>query len=107
MSLLPFFWLSRLKIYGFVPIWGLWLEKKPSEGPENKNDPIFDIFRAFLSENISFYVKIPNLLKFSCTISSIKMHRLYISSFMISSFFALEKNWSISYKYGMILERFK
>ena len=53
MSLLPFFWLSRLKIYGFVPIWGLWLEKKPSEGPKNKNDPIFDIFRAFLSENIS------------------------------------------------------
>ena len=42
-----------LKIYGFVPIWGLWFEKKPSEGPKNKNDPIFDIFRAFLSENIS------------------------------------------------------
>ena len=52
-ELATLFWLSRLKIYGFVPIWGLWLEKNPSEGPKNKNDPIFDIFRAFLSENIS------------------------------------------------------
>ena len=76
MSLLPFFWLSRLKIYGFVPIWGLWLEKNPWAGSKNKNDHIFSIFKAFLRQNISFLVKIKNLLKFLCTISKKKFKEL-------------------------------
>ena len=36
MSLLPFFWLSGLKILGFLSIWGLCLEKKPWADPKKQ-----------------------------------------------------------------------
>ena len=46
MSWLPFFWLSRPKIWRFASIWGLWLGKKPAIRPKNENNHISGIFHS-------------------------------------------------------------